>query len=65
MSDVIKNIKLGETTYPVEDPTARASASEALNTANTAQSTAESALSIANSKVSAGYESSTLTLVLS
>lgn len=58
MSDVIKNIKLGETTYPVEDVTARASA-------ETAQTTAETALNTANSKVSASYESSTSTLVLS
>ena len=72
MEDVIKNIKLGETSYPVVDSTARADASEALNTANTAKSTADTAkstadtaLSTANSKVAASYESDTNTLVLS
>ena len=34
MADNIQNIKLGDTTYPVEDVTARANATEALNTAN-------------------------------
>lgn len=72
MADVIKNIKLGGTTYPVEDAIARANASEAISTANTAKSTADTAkstadtaLDTANGKVSANYESSTATLILS
>lgn len=65
MADSIQNIKLGETSYPLEDSTARANASEALNTANTAKSTADNALSTANGKMSVSYESTTNTLVLS
>lgn len=65
MADSIQNIKLGSTSYPVEDSTARANASNALSAANTAKSTADTALATANGKVSASYESSTKTLVLS
>lgn len=78
MADTIKNIKLGEVTYPVEDVIARANASDAQSTASSAQSTASSAQSAASSaqstansaltavrsKVGASYESSTSTLVL-
>lgn len=72
MANSIQNIKLGDASYPVEDTTARANASEALSTANTAKSTADTAkstadtaLSTVNGKVSASYESATNTLVLS
>lgn len=71
MAETIKNIKLGEVTYPIEDVTARATASEAQSAASSAQSAASSAQSTANSaltavssKVGASYESSTSTLVL-
>lgn len=40
MADNIQNIKLGGTTYPVEDATAREIAETALSTANSALSTA-------------------------
>ena len=86
MADSIQNIKLGGTSYPVEDTTARANAIEALSiadtakttadtakstantaksTANTAKSTADTALATTNGKVSASYENSTNTLILS
>ena len=71
MADTIKNIKLGDVAYPIEDVTARAAASEAKSTANSAESTANSAESTANSaltavssKVGAKYERATSTLVL-
>ena len=78
MADTIKNIELGEVTYPIEDETARADASEAksaassaqntanraLTAASSAQNTANSALTAVSSKVGARYESSSSTLVL-
>ena len=48
MPDVIKNIQLGGTTYPIEDPAARENASNALEVANTAKSTADTAKSVAD-----------------
>lgn len=64
MADTIKNIKLGDVTYPIEDETARATASEAKSTADSAESAANSALTAVSSKVGARYESDTSTLVL-
>lgn len=71
MADTIKNIKLGEVSYPIEDETARATASDAQSAASSAQSAASSAQSAASSaltavssKVGASYDSSTSTLVL-
>lgn len=78
MADTIKNIKLGEISYPIEDETARATASDAQSAASSAQSAASSAQSAASSaqsvansaltavssKVGASYDSSTNTLVL-
>lgn len=49
MADTIKNIKLGEVTYPIEDVTARANASNAQSAASSAQSTANKAQTTANS----------------
>lgn len=49
MADTIKNIKLGEVTYPIEDVTARAAASDAQSAASSAQSASSSAQSTANS----------------
>nr|DAV44397.1 MAG TPA: hypothetical protein [Caudoviricetes sp.] len=64
MADTIKNIKLGDVTYPIEDVTARATASEAKSAADSAENTANSALTAVSSKVGAKYESDTNTLVL-
>lgn len=78
MADTIKNIKLGEVSYPIEDVVAREAASDAQSAASSAQSaassaqsaasraesTANSALTAVSSKVGASYESETSTLVL-